>query len=1094
MNRFSIVRILVVGFAMLFLAAGVSYAQTSNGAIAGGMTDKTGAAVPGATVTASSTEVGEKRSATTDGVGTYRIESLLPGKYLVVVTASGFAELKISNVDVKASVTTTVNGVLEVASVAATITVEAGTGQELQTQSGDITHSISKVEIQNLPIFGTNAISLALTQPGVQGVSARDDFTNGVGFSVNGTRPRANNFLIDGQDNNDNAINGQAYQLTNLEAVAEVTVLTNSYSSEFGRGGGSVTNLTTKGGTNAWHGVAFDIHRNSAVAAIPAELKLNGTTKNPGDIENQFGFALGGPIKKNKLFIFGTMQWDRERQTADGATLRLPTAAGVATLQGLGPNANVSYLLSAFAGLVGVNPPFRTIALGSGRPSVQTGLVNRSGISEPSNDRQINTRLDWNATQSDVITGRYFRDDFNLTPDLFNFPRSLLPFDSQQGGPSYTYGASWVHTISARAVNEFRFSYASIGFQFGPTPATAAGPLFPHFLVTVSGSGFPTNIGFPTALPQFRNHQNYQYQDALTYTVGSHTLKGGVDITHLAVVDQIPFNSRGTLTFNAGGGFTSLGNYVDNFTGSSGTAAKSFGNPIVRPFVTTYAPYIQDTWRIRPNFTLDLGMRYEYWGTSENVLPFPAVNTNLGIGLLGSTFPNVYATQQSPDRNNFAPRVGFAYTPRWGSWLFGHEKTVIRAGYGIFYDGLFTNILDNTGATTPNATGGTIVGGSGRGTAGASALIPSITPALKATDTVNTIDSNLVNPLTHQWNFDIQREIPGGFVVTAAYVGTRGERLFANREFNPRINFGSRVNPALGPITVRMNAADSIYHSAQLKVDRKFTKGLLLRGSYTFSRLIDDAGEVFTTTGLSSFAQDPFNQEGDRGLSPFHRKHRFVLSYIWELPYVHSSDNAAMAVLKAITRDWQTAGTITFQTGAPDTVSNGFDTLGDGRGGNDRPNLGNPNAPFTSAGIDGTFVTGFDSMGNVIFQGVPGVLYNNSCDPSSVPTDCVPTPASAFHWLIQPGLGNVGRNTVLTPGRQDWNLSVQRIFKMPFKHLEQQQLLFRAEFYNAFNHPNLGINGVGNTPTYNLQNPDFGNVAITRFGGRQIKFWLRYSF
>lgn len=1096
MNRFSIVRILVVGFAMLFLAAGVGFAQTSNGTIAGGMTDKTGAAVPSATVTASSTEVGEKRSATTDGVGTYRIESLLPGRYLVVVTASGFAELKISNVDVKASLTTTVNGVLEVASVAATITVEAGTGQELQTQSGDITHSISKVEIQNLPIFGLNPIALALTQPGVQGVSSRDDFTNGQSFSVNGTRPRANNFLIDGQDNNDNAINGQAYQLTNLEAVAEVTILTNSYSSEFGRGGGSVTNLTSKGGTNDWHGVAYDYHRNSALAAIPAELNTQCApdcpTKVPGDIENTFGFALGGPIKKNKFFVFGTMQWDRERQTADGSTLTLPTAAGVATLQSLGTNARVGFLVNSLGGLRGRTPAGPTapcsasnpvpcqLPLGSGRPGVEINHVNRSGITEPANDRQINVRLDWNATQSDVVTGRIIRDDFSLTPDLFNFPGSLPPYDSQQGGPSYTYGMSWVHTLSARAVNEFRFSYTKIDFKFSPTPATAANALFPSPLTSISGSGFP-NLGFPSNLPQFRTHSNWQYQDALTYTVGSHTLKGGVDISHLAVTDQIPFNSRGTLAIQSGGGFTGLANFVDDFSGVSGSAAKVFGNPIVKPFVTTYAPYIQDTWRIRPNFTLDLGMRYEYWGTSENILQFPAINTNLGFGLLGSTFPAVYATPQSADRNNFAPRVGFAYTPRFWSGLFGHDKTVFRAGYGIFYDGLFTNILDNTAGTSPNAVGGTItdstdptINPASRGIAGASGLIPSITPTLSPFAGSNTIAANLRNPLTHQWNFDIQRELPGAFVLTAAYVGTRGERLYVNQEFNPRIN-NVRINGGLGGITARTNAADSIYHSLQLKVDRKFTKGLLLRGAYTFSRLIDDAGEVFTTSGLSSFAQNPFDQEGDRGLSPFHRKHRFVLTYIYELPYVHSSDNAALAVLKAITRDWQTAGTITFQTGAPDTVNSGKDTLRDGRATNDRPSLSNPNAPFNTFAIDGRFI-----------GGTPGVLFDGNTG--------LPTTASAVHFLIVPGLGNVGRNTVITPGRQDWNLSIQRIFKMPFKHLEQQQLLFRGEFYNAFNHPNLGINGVGITPTYLLLSPDFANVANTRFGGRQIKLWLRYSF
>ena len=1076
MNRFSILRGFAFFAVVVFLAAGVSFAQTSNGTIAGAMTDKSGGAVPGATVTASSAELGGgKHSTTTDSVGTYRIEALTPGKYQVVVTAQGFGELKIANVDVRGSYTTTVNGVLEVAAVAATVTVEAGAGQELQTQSGEISHDISKAEIQNVPIFGLNPILLVLTQPGVSEPTSREAFTNGVGFSVNGTRPRANNFLIDGQDNNDNSIQGQAYQLTNLEAVGEVVILTNSYSSEFGRGGGSVTNVISKGGTNDWHGSAYEIHRNSALAAISAEDKLTGVTSNPVDIENVFGYSVGGPIKKNKLFFFQTTQWDRDRSTANGSTLRLPTPAGVATLQSLGTNANVAYLLAALGGLTGnpANSP-RTIALGNGRPAVQTALVQRSGVAEVSNDRQENVRVDWTATQSDTVSARYIRDDFVLTPDFFNFPGSLPPFDSQQGGPSYSVGVTWVHTFSARAVNEFRFSLTAIDFSFGPTPATAANPLSQNFRVTVSGSGFP-NFGFPTGLPQGRGHKNWQYQEALSYTIGRHTIKGGADISHLQVRDAIPFDSRGRLTINAGGidtsrpectapppppipancTFTSLANYVDNLTGSSGSGTKTFGNPITTPFVTTYAPYIQDTWRIRPNFTLDLGMRYEYWGTAENILQFPAVSSSVGIGgLVGASFPSVYASQQQGDRNNFAPRLGFAYTPRFWTRFFGQEKTVFRAGYGIFYDGLFTNILDNTAGTSPNAVVGTVTGTSGRGSSGAFQLIPSLAPTLNPRGTVNSIAANLVNPITHQWNFDIQREIRGGFIITTAYVGTRGERLYANQQYNPGVNF-VRINPAFGSVIVRTNGGDSIYHSAQLKVDRKMAHGLLLRGSYTWSRLIDDTSEVFATSGESERAQDPFNQRGDRGLSAFHHTHRAAFTYIWEIPYVHKSDNAFLAIAKAITRDWQTSGAISFQTGPPETVTVGFDVLGDLHGLNDRPNLADPTK------------SKFDINRYVI-------------------------PAS--------GLGNVGRNDVLTPGRQDWNLTIQRTFKMPFKKLEQQALMFRAEFFNAFNHPNLGYgdaNGLDpgfSASLMDLQDPDFGNYPITRFGARRIKLWLRYSF
>src|SRR2546422_8323863 len=369
MNRFRMILSATVVFAFLVLAGSVSFAQTSNGAIAGVISDKTGAVVPKATVSATSVGMGEKREATTDSIGSYRIEALIPGKYVVAVTAPGFAELKVSNIDVKASLTTTVNGTLEISKVGVTVTVEATQEQELNTQSAELSANIPSQEIANIPIFGLNPITLVLTQPGVQSVASRDDFTNGFSFSVNGTRPRANNFLIDGQDNNDNAINGQAFQATNLEAISEVTILTNSYGAEFGRGGGSVTNVISKGGTNRWHGSLYDIHRNSALAAIPAEVKLTGVTSNPVDIENTFGYAIGGPIKRDKLFFFQSTQWDRERQTANGSTLRLPTPAGVTTLQSLGANANVAFLLASIGGLRGdpTRVP-RLIPLGNGRP------------------------------------------------------------------------------------------------------------------------------------------------------------------------------------------------------------------------------------------------------------------------------------------------------------------------------------------------------------------------------------------------------------------------------------------------------------------------------------------------------------------------------------------------------------------------------------------------------------------------------------------------------------------------------------------------------------------------------------------------------
>jgi len=556
----------------------------------------------------------------------------------------------------------------------------------------------------------------------------------------------------------------------------------------------------------------------------------------------------------------------------------------------------------------------------------------------------------------------------------------------------------------------------------------------------------------------------------------------------LTVRDISPIDNRGEIVVRPGGGFTGLANFIDDFTGAGGSIDKVFGSAVTLPFLATYAPYVQDTWHLRQNLSVDLGLRYEYQSTLENSLQFPAVDTRLGIGLGGaSNFPGVFASPQQGDKNNFAPRVGLAYTPRLWSRFFGHDKTVIRAGYGIFYDQLFTNILDNTATSSPNAVQDTINAGNGRGVANASAVLAGFSSVPSPTGSVSTIASNLRNPLTHQWNLDIQRELPGNFILTAAYVGTRGERLFVNQDFNPgNGQFDAngnviRVNPNLGPILVRTNGGDSIYHAGQLTLDRKFSHGLLLRGAYTYSKFIDDTSEVFVTSGLSSFAQNVFNQGADRGLSAYDRRHRMVLTYVWDVPFVRGSSNRFSSALQAITRDWQTSGIFTWSTGAPETFNDGFDANGDGHGGNDRPNLGNPAAPLTAIGIDGTQL-GLTNTPGTFFGPNPQDCLNRA------PT-CVAGPASSFHFLIPAsGLGNIGRNTFISPGFQTYNLTVQRAFRIPVHDSQRQHLLVRGEFLNAFNHPNLGI------PSLNLTGGNFLNEAGTINGGREIRILLRYSF
>jgi hypothetical protein len=1101
MNR-NVLRFQVCKVAILFVLlalTGAAIAQTSLGTIAGIVTDPQGAVIPNATVNAVSNATGEKHTVTTNSLGAYRIESVGPGPYTITVKADKFSELKIAGAVVNASITTTVNASLKVGVSEQVVTVE-GTGELLHTEDGAITHNISNEEIKSIPIGNLNPITLVLTEPGVIQPSGRESFTNGVGFSVNGTRPRANNFLIEGFDNNDNAIQGQALQVDNLEATKEVSILTNSYTAEFGHGGGSVTNLVYKSGSNTWHGSAFDLIQNSTLNANDAQNKINGNPK-PKNRENTYGFTVGGPIKHDKIFVFGSIQWDKQRQGATGATLTVPTANGIAVLQSITGNTRVSNYLSALGNLRASSAPGTpglTLIPLIGRPSVEVARVQRTGIGEPSNDTQYVAKGDWLLTPNDTVTVRYTYDKSDLTPDFFNFNNLLPCCDTQQGGSAHNGGLSFTHSFSPKVINEFRASYGRIGFTFGPTPATAANPVANGPQVSITGL---TGFGIPSNIPQGRFHNTYQYQDSVSWLVGNHSFKFGADMARILVTDAIPFNSRGTLSYATGNG-TGLANFIDDFGGSGGSANLTFGSPIIRPRYFFQNYFVQDTWKLRPNLTLSLGVRYENAGTPENTMPFPAVS-----GTVGVFDPNFFTTphQQQPDNNNFAPRVGFAYTPHFWSSLFGRDKTVLRAGFGMYYDNIFTNIVDNSAGSSPNAVSKSIVStapGTSRGTPGLSSQFSALTPTPTINAAVTSIVDNITAPETYQWNFDIERELGAKFVLTTSYIGTRGVHLLVNDQFNP-INplTGLRLNPAFGSWTVRDNGGDSIYHALDVKLDRRFSKGLLLRTAYTFSKLIDTGSEVFTTTGNSSFPESLTNRALDRGLSAFDRRHRVVVTYVYDIPKLRNDSNFAVKALGHVVNGWQMAGTASYQTGAPYTVSDGVDQNGDGTA-SDRPSLANPSAdPLAWAIVNpaGGFCDG------------PAKLAGKGCVPflngttNATLTTGTPITLNNIHWLVpaaNTGFGTLGRNTFAVPGRQDWTFGLQRTIDL---HSERHQLVVRTEMLNPFNHPNNGnplstnLSAVGffRDPTQTTDKVpavNFLNTDSTVTGARIIRFWLKYQF
>jgi hypothetical protein len=1088
----------------ILLVSSLAFGQTTRGSIAGVVTDSQGAVVTGAKVTATPLAGGEPRSTTTGPNGEYRLDALNPGNYNIDVQAQGFSDTKVQNVIVRTSLVSSNNVQLSIKSTSESVVVEANVDQ-IQTESGELAKSIPSVQIKDLPIPTGNPFSLAVTLPGVVTVNARDDFTNGASFAVNGLRPRANNFLIDGFDNNDNGIGGQAYQPVNQEAVQEVTVLTNSYAAEFGRGGASVSNLTFRSGSNALHGGGWWSYDGSALDALTTEQANSGYTRQPQYTNNTLGFRIGGPVIKNKLFFFGTSQWNHVLGANPFAsTLVLPTQNGVNALNSIQVGGgttslqNVQYLVNSLGSLRGLSDTsFVNVGnrAGCGSPClIEVGSVNRFDPVTNKN-REWTVRTDISPTSSDNIFLRYTDSYQSASPDLFANPAALPTMDTLQQGPARILGLMWAHTLSSSMLNEFRFSGQQINFTFAPTAATLAQPTanVPTFGLATSFGANTTWGGFEQgAFPQGRGHRTYQWQDALSLNRGTHNMKFGVDLTYLQVHDVAPFNSKGFIIVSGGGSCagiglatcTDLANYIDDFSGGGNGAqfGKNYGSPRINVNTLQQAYYFQDSWRVKSNFTLDYGVRYEYQPPdAANVLAFPAVNRATAL-----TDPFLTRHQVKSDRNNFGPRVGFAYTPQWGKRIFGDGKTVIRGGAGMFYDVFFTNIADNTATTSPNAAGGTTFPGAalGRGVAGvvnATVNFPNTTSPLNA---ITTQLDDLKNPQIFQWNLNVQRELPGRFVFETAYVGTRGTRLWLNEDLNfgdyrLGANNSTRLNTAKGQINARTNSGDSVYHGWQSTLSRNIGR-LSLRGSYTWSRSIDNKSEVFVSSEGSSRWAVPDDPRSDRGPSAFHRTHRAAITWVYEFPQFKGH-----GFLTPILGGWASSGQVGFQSGAPQTIYiGGFDQNGDFNGFNDRPFLSNPRAAinYSDACInDPACISGVGlDLGG-------GTLVDLNTGASGT--------ADQFRYIINvtgdPNvIGNVGRNSFYAPGIQTWNLSAFKRFYMPYK--EGHVVEFRADFFNAFNHPNTGVINladIGNTLDSN-----FLNLDHTRSGGRNITLWLKYTF
>ncbi len=809
-------------------------AQATTGSIRGVVTDQAGAVVTNAKVTAKNQATGvESPAFKSTAEGIYSLTNLNPGKYSLTVEASNFKRSVLTDIDVRLGETMTLDVTLEPGGVSETVTVTAGAEEVVNRESAQVSSSFDSRKVSELPsnAAGGGIDTLALLAPGV--VPGLAGNSNGTTLSVNGNRSRSNNFTIDGQDNNDLAVAGPAFFVTNQDAVADFQVVTNNFSAEYGRNQGAIVNIVTKSGTNDFHGSAFLFHRDQKLFDTLTNLERRGGQEEaPPLLSNIFGGTVGGPVIKDKAFFFGSYQGIRQPASTIGRGTGLaflpeefsrlkatfPNNAAIAALADFGA--------FAITDLGSVRPrtdidPFGIITLpinpalpatGANAASFRAAFPERT-FSIPFTQDEFTGRGDVKLTEKDSIWGSYLYQEGNSVNALgaSNGFTGDIPFYSHKTG------VTWNRQVSNAALNSFFFSYSRLLVDFGGGCEGLKGciPGSPQiddtFSVYVPGgvrtsSGAPgglQTLGGGNNLPQGRLVQVYQFSDTYRATRGRHSLTAGIDIRRLINESTVLFNFNGTYT-----SFTPA-RLSQNNPGSVTFAA---GEPTVQYNETDQFYFLQDDWKIRDNLTLNLGVRYEYTGQPVNTLSdiTAARESNPQEAFFRQNLPIEARTipKFASDKNNWAPRVGFAYTPRIGKdgffgKILGDDATVIRGGYSVAYDPAFYNILIFLSTSTPFVFNNTI----SNPAAGALLPIPNARPTAGALQqfvrqnnlvATNVFDPRLLSqstlpqdfhsPYSQQWSLGIQRQIGRSNVFEVRYLGTHGVSLFQNRDGNPRID------------------------------------------------------------------------------------------------------------------------------------------------------------------------------------------------------------------------------------------------------------------------------------------------------------------
>ena len=1050
-----VMRVALVALIAITIPVAAS-AQITRGALVGTVRDASGGVVPGVTVTVTNLNTNAARVTVTDEQGTYRVGALEPGRYKITTELSGFAPFEQTDITVRSALDTPVDITMKAGGISEAVTVTADTSSvALNKTNPTIGTTISARTVEELPLpGGRNINNLILTTPNASSTTGQGT------FAVNGNRPRNNNYMVDGSDNNDISVTLSTSQIV-PEAVAEFQVLQNPYSVEFGRNSGGQINVITKSGSNAYRGDVWDYYQASGLNSRNNLEKINNLPTQPKNIRHQFGGDLGGPIYRDRLFFYGNFQRDSIHTALrpSGTTVRIPTQAGFAALTGVpladGQPASsrqaVLGQLSFLEDIYAMNPVFSSLAntTVNGVP-IETGQTNVM-FSDPSLYYSYLGRADFRAGASDTFTVRYSlndREDASLTSNL-GFG-SL--FAADQTTMDSNIAVSNTHVFAAQMLNEARFSLVGRDLDFPEND-----PLTPTGQVT----GLFT-IGGLNNFPQSRVSKSWQFSDTLTWTRNKHSLKFGADIRYNDVDNVSGFNSKGFFVFD------NLQGYVNNQP-SQVTQALQTAGWIGTQWQSGF--FAQDDFRVTPDLTLNLGLRYEIAGVP--------------LGLFGATdAESLSVNVPGPvemDTNNWAPRVGFAWTPNANNWLLGNRKSVLRGGFGMAYDVIFYNLLIVNASNYPRIVSLNETDLSRIRDLYPTQLTGDATPVFNPLAQWVNSQQTTENPESRFYSASWQREM-GHYVFELGYSGSRGYRGINQIEGNPAILTAEqaalvastqnaaaiptaqarRLDPTIGsriliPATLGPGGNDvearSTYNAVFISAQRRYANGLMLNASYTFSKWMSNNDASLGeggTDGSNQRPQDMFDYESEWSRSQYDRPHRFTTSYLYEIPGPKTGWEGA------VLGGWQLSGVTQGQSGRPFTIITGVDSNGDTNLNSDRPNI-NPAGSF----VWDDRHRGFTNNGYYVAPlGTNGLPLQNAL-----------------------GNGNAPRNS--ERGAAFWNtdVSLMKRFNLP----GTVTFTARVDALNVFNQDNYGI------PVANMSSPSFGQNN-TNFGRRIIQLGGKFTF